>query len=55
MSNLDPTLGYAHGFQDGRDRKPLRGSSSEYEDGFFAGVLARPADLLPTPPEGDAG
>jgi hypothetical protein len=40
-AELDPTLSYGVGWQDGREGRPLRGSSPEYEDGYCAGLLVR--------------
>lgn len=39
--SLDPTRGYGHGYQDGRDGLPIGGSSPEYEDGYLAGLKVR--------------
>jgi hypothetical protein len=38
---LDPTIGYGAAWQDGRDGRPIRGSSPEYEDGYLAGLKVR--------------
>lgn len=37
-ASLDATKGYGHGWQDGRDGRPITGSSPEYEDGYLAGL-----------------
>jgi hypothetical protein len=37
----DPTLSYCHGHEDGEAGRPIRGSSSEYEDGYLAGRAAK--------------
>lgn len=38
---LDPTIGYGAAWQDGRDGRPIRGNSPEYEDGYLAGLKVR--------------
>jgi hypothetical protein len=40
-ASLDPTLSYSSGYRDGRDGRPIRGSSPEYEDGYLAGLKVR--------------